>query len=345
MTNEDNLTKVTLSDYVEHKNPPQFLDPKTMTEAAKPSESDTKKFHDAAKSSGVVCVILAAGQGSRFVSSTPKVIHPFSAEGYDAQPLASYSMRAAIKCGMPIIVVVGHERKLVVSTLSSLIDADYPVLYVVQNQQMGTGHAVYLAKRALPTGFGGNVIVTYADNPGVDSVLLGQLSAEFVELEKKHDGNCGALILTGARADAGIGAASYGRIVRKTKSGGAVVDIVEKKTIVKLREDGLGKSYGEITWSAEELDKIDEFNSGIVIARAKDYFEVLGKMVASQTKFNPPKYEYYATDFVKGLVNMGIISEGWKIPKDAIWKLEGANTVEELGELEQKNAARAKTQS
>ncbi len=339
---EMDLTKTKLSDFMQN-NPATFLDADLMQSTPTASASATKKFHDAANNIQEVCVILAAGQGSRFVSKTPKVIHPFSAYGHKNQPLASYAVRAAQGRGVPIIVIVGHERNRVVSTLKEHIDPQYPALYIIQSRQMGTGHAVYLANEALPKGYTGKIIVTYADNPGVDAMLLGQLSQQFSELSKKHDGNCGALILTGSRADAGSGAAAYGRIIRKTKRDGPVIDIVEKKTIMKLREDGQGKSYGDVSWTADELYDIDEFNSGIVMANARDYFQVLGEMVASQTKFNPPKYEYYATDFVKGLVDRGIVVEGWKIPKSMIWKLEGANTVEELEELEQKNAARSNT--
>lgn len=339
----NDLTKVKLSEFMA-SNPASFLDPDEMRSCTTLPTNALKNFVDIAEKKQEVCVILAAGQGSRFVSDYPKVIHPFSADGLENQPLASYAVRAAQGRGIPIIVIVGHEKNRVVSKLKEHIGHNYPALYIIQSRQMGTGHAVYLANQALPSNYTGKIIVTYADNPGVDETLLGQLSEQFNELLKRYDGNCGALILTGSRADAGSGAAAYGRIVRKAKRDGPVVDIVEKKTIVKLRGDGQGKTYGDVSWTANELEDIDEFNSGIVIAKALDYIQVLGEMVASQTKFNPPKYEYYATDFVKGLVEKGIVVEGWKIPTDTIWKLEGANTVEELAELEQKNAIRSKPQ-
>lgn len=136
---------------------------------------------------------------------------------------------------------------------------------------------------------------------------------------------------------AGQGAAAYGRIVRAQKDcTGPIVDIVEKKTIVTLAEDGKSNTYGKVTWNAQELDAIDEFNSGIVVARARQYLDTLADIVASQTKFDPPKYEYYATDFVKGLVGKNMMIRGFLIPEESTWKLEGANTVDELEELQRK---------
>ncbi len=170
--------------------------------------------------------------------------------------------------------------------------------------------------------------------------FLQQVVGQHEALKQEHGDRYGGLILTGSRKDAGQGAAAYGRIVRQKKEGGPVVDIVEKKTILALKRDESVKVYEDVAWTPEELENIDEFNSGIVIARSDLYMTVLGNIMASQTKFDPPKYEYYATDFVKGLVAMGKITEGWQIPRESIWKLEGANTVEELAELGQKSKDR-----
>lgn len=341
------LRECTLSSYVSSRGPVEFLDPDLLcagqTDNATPSAAKLGRFRDAVVRSGSVCVLLAAGQGSRFVAETPKVIYPFTDVNQEQRPLAAFSIKAASDCGMPIVVIVGHAREQVVRTLRSAFADDYPILFVVQDEQMGTGHAVYLAKHALPDGFNGDIVVTYADNPGVDAKLLKQLVDQHQSLKQSLGNDYGALILTGSRADAGNGAAAYGRIVRETKQGGCVIDIVEKKTILKLRADDLCKTYSKSSWNANELEDIDEFNSGIVIARADQYLKVLGDTVANQTKFKPPKFEYYATDFVKGLAAIGKVSEGWKIPVDSIWKLEGANTVDELRELEQKSILRAKS--
>lgn len=332
----------TLSTYVSSGGTVNILDPDSHRAGQTSDDSHVAAFHQAATQRGLACVILAAGQGSRFVAETPKVIYPFKNINGEQRPLVAFSVEAAIACQMPIVMIVGHAREAVVQALAPYLPRNYPILFVVQEKQMGTGHAVYIAKHVLPARFRGDIVVTYADNPGVDGVLLNQLIERHDSLKKKLGEDYSALILTGSRAGAGSGASAYGRIVRETRHGGAVVDIVEKKTIVKLRSDGLNKTYSNECWNAGELENIDEFNSGIIIASADEYFTALGSVTASQTKFDPPKFEYYATDFVKGLLIMGKISEGWKIPQDSIWKLEGANTVDELRDLEQKHADRLK---
>jgi hypothetical protein len=111
---------------------------------------------------------------------------------------------------------------------------------------------------------------------------------------------------------------------------------------VHMTNIGGTKEYGSppMSWTGPELDAVDEFNSGIVVARADVYMDVLASVVASQTKVDPPKFEYYATDFVKAMVARDIVAEGWKVPTEEQWKLEGANTLDELKELEAKQETR-----
>lgn len=326
----ENLKETSLSAFVQRRGAPSPVD----QNVGPMSPGDLEKFHAKVTARGAVCVILAAGQGSRFVAPFPKVIHPFA-----GKPMAQHAIDAAAKADIPAIVIVGHARDKVCSALT----AD-SVTFVIQEEQMGTGHAGYMANFALPNGFTGDIIILYADNPGVDGSLVEKLLQEHEGNKVKYGDVYGAMILTGSRASAGDGANAYGRIVRKTKdAGGPVLDIVEKKTITHM-VTGIGpcvKTYGEVSWSSQELDALDEFNSGIVVARAAPYMDVLGEVTATQTKLDPPKFEYYATDFVKGMVSKGIVVEGWLLPTDQMWKLEGANTLEELKILEKNQVARA----
>lgn len=327
----DNLTNVSLRSFV-LSNPP-----KPLSQSLQSLDSEElRAFHDAVQARGAVSILLAAGEGSRFKSNYPKVIHPFN-----GKPLAQHALDAAAACGLPVVVIVGHAKEKVVDALTFRTGE---TVFVFQEQQMGTAHAVYLAKCALPVDFDGEVFVSYADNPGVDSGLMTEAFATHKENRVLYGDAYAAMILTGSRKYAGHGASAYGRIVRKDRTTGPVVDIVEKKTISKLATEKKTLTYddGQV-WTPEELDAIDEFNSGIVVACSAEYYKVLGEVVASQTKFDPPKYEYYATDFVKGLVARGKVSEGFQIPVDSMWKLEGANTVEELQELEKKLAKRVET--
>lgn len=330
------LSALSLSEYVSLAGLPNVLDP------THPLESETSAIHAAklagfraaVAARGAALILLAAGQGSRFQAPIPKVVHPFA-----GKPLARHGLDAGAAVCLPTIVVVGHARELVRKTLA--VEDKEQVVLVCQEQQMGTGHAVYLAKFALPHRFDGDIVISYADNPGVDQELLEELLAAHENNKKQYGGAYGAMVLTGSRKAAGQGAAAYGRIVRKNKDGtGPVLDIVEKKTITKLREENIQRTYDDVSWAAHELEEIDEFNSGIVVARNRDYMDVLGGIVASQTKLKPPKYEYYATDFVQGLVKRGLIAEGHEVPEEDMWKLEGANTLEELHELERKRLVR-----
>ena len=337
------IEKTTLEEYVANERNHRGI---SLQEPTTPE--NLKQFQESVIRAGKVCVLLAAGQGSRFKAEIPKVIYPFAASaGEETRPLASYSLRAASKLGIPVVIIVGHARKEVSDVLHkecNYIESNFQkscsVAFLVQEQQMGTGHAVYLSKFAVPVNFEGDIIITYADNPGVDDQLLQELITQHDAHKEKLGKSYSALVLTGSRCNAGQGAASYGRIVRKSKGGGPIIDIVEKKTIKRLSELSSSVTYDGIIWSPEELDEIDEFNSGIVIARFSPYVAILGNVLPNQTKFDPPKYEYYATDFVKGLVARGQIVEGWCIPRDSMWKLEGANTVQELVELEKRTIAR-----
>lgn len=332
---QSDLTVVPLAHYVSATGSPLLHDPcHPLTNRVPIHAAKLAGFRAAVAARDAALVLLAAGQGSRFRASVPKVVHPFR-----GKPLARYGVDAAASVGLPVIVVVGHERETVRQTLA--VAQEEQVVFVCQERQMGTGHAVYLGNFALPRNFDGDIVISYADNPGIDRVLLEELLSAHKENRGRYGDGYGAMVLTGSRKVAGKGAAAYGRIVRQGKDGsGTVVDIVELKTIRKLKEDGKGKTYGSVTWTAQELEDIDEYNSGIVVARGRPYSEVLADIVASQTSFDPPKYEYYATDFVKGLVSRNMIAEGFLLPEESQWKLEGANTVDELHDLERRHQER-----
>ncbi|KAA8498821.1 Bifunctional protein GlmU [Porphyridium purpureum] len=326
------------------------------------------RFQERAIRTGKVGVCLAAGQGSRFISDTPKVLHAFRGKA-----LVLHAVDAVLDAGIPLVLVVGVAMDQVMECVSRHVENKFDkglegrVVFVHQPRPLGTGHAVYMASEVLPKEFPGDVIVVYADNPGVDSNLLNAL-AKFHDTGKKTS-KLSASILSGSRAAVGLGAANYGRLVRCPKSEHErqkvsedaaaqdsqlrhrVLDIVERKYIDSLPDEkgfvvtyeytspglqraGSKRKIESVSFSKQDLLELDEFNSGIVLAQAKIYFEVLAHVRAAQTKKDPPKFEFYATDFVKGMVARGLIVDAWKIDDALLWRLEGANTVEELAELE-----------
>ena len=147
-------------------------------------------------------IVLAAGQGKRMRSALPKVLHPLG-----GRPLLAYVLDTARELGARrTIVVHGHGAEAVRAGF-----ADTEVQWVLQAEQLGTGHAV---QQALPLiGSDAQVLILYGDVPLVRLATLRQL------LEAAGDG----VAITTAELDDPRG---YGRIVRKA---GRVERIAEEK--------------------------------------------------------------------------------------------------------------------
>ena len=107
-------------------------------------------------------VILAAGKGTRMQSDLPKVVHTI-----DGKCLVDYVIEAAEGAGAEdICLVVGYKHEEVENTISHKDD----VTFVLQEQQLGTGHAVKCAKDFL--GKEGNTLILFGDAPPVSYTHL-----------------------------------------------------------------------------------------------------------------------------------------------------------------------------
>jgi len=168
-------------------------------------------------------MILAAGEGRRMKSRTPKVLHPLCGRSMLGHALAASRELDPER----IVVVVGHGRDEVSAEVGRLAPQ---AQVVVQEQQLGTGHAVRMVTEALGV-LQGTVVVTYGDMPLLRAQTLR-------ELTQRHRGAGDAVTVLTAQGDA----AGYGRIVRD--GGGRFLRIVEE---------------GDAT-PAELV--IDEYNSG-----------------------------------------------------------------------------------
>ena len=155
-------------------------------------------------------IVLAAGEGTRMKSATPKVLHPIG-----GVTLVGHAIRAARATGAGHVgVVVRHERDRVVEVCTS-IDAD--LVFADQDAVKGTGRAVECGLLALPADLTGTVLVTSGDVP----LLTG---ATLVELTRAHaESGCAVSVVTAHLADP----SGYGRVVRG--EGGRVEKIVEHK--------------------------------------------------------------------------------------------------------------------
>lgn len=150
-------------------------------------------------------VILAAGQGTRMRSDLPKVLHPIA-----GRPMVQYAVDTgrALNPGV-LAVVIGEGADLVRRTVGE------DVVYVTQNERLGTGHALQQAK-PLVAGQGDVVLVLYGDTPLVQPETLQQM------LDRHQAEGAAVTLLTFQPANA----AGYGRIVRQTGTG-QVLAIVE----------------------------------------------------------------------------------------------------------------------
>ncbi|MFI6296054.1 bifunctional UDP-N-acetylglucosamine diphosphorylase/glucosamine-1-phosphate N-acetyltransferase GlmU [Nonomuraea sp. NPDC050790] len=170
-------------------------------------------------------IVLAAGEGTRMKSQTPKVLHEVC-----GRALVDHMLAAARDLEPErLIVVIGHARERVAAHLA---ESSPDARAVVQHEQRGTGHAVRTVLEETGT-INGTVLVTYGDVPLLRTETLAALLAQHAE-----DGN--AVTVLTARVPDPTG---YGRIVRDES--GAVLQIVEHKD------------------ATEAQRAIDEMNSGI----------------------------------------------------------------------------------
>ncbi|CAN5115760.1 bifunctional UDP-N-acetylglucosamine diphosphorylase/glucosamine-1-phosphate N-acetyltransferase GlmU [soil metagenome] len=187
----------------------------------------------------VSTVILAAGQGTRMRSDLPKVLQPLA-----GRPLLAHVVELAEEVGAEAIhVVYGHGGEQVREAL-----AEHELNWVLQDEQLGTGHAVRQAMPAVPDHH--LVLVLYGDVPLVSQHTLKALL---------HDAGDDALaVLTVEIGDP----TGYGRIVRDA---GGIQRIVEDRDaspeIAAIREINTGLIAGPAARLRGWLDGLDRDNA------------------------------------------------------------------------------------
>ncbi|MDF2093720.1 bifunctional UDP-N-acetylglucosamine diphosphorylase/glucosamine-1-phosphate N-acetyltransferase GlmU [Knoellia sp. 3-2P3] len=155
-------------------------------------------------------IVLAAGEGTRMKSATPKVLHRIG-----GRTLVGHAIAAARATGPEhLAVVVRHERDLVAAHVA---EVDPKAIIADQDEVKGTGRAAECALEVLPEDLEGTVLVTYGDVP----LLAGETLHQLVE----HHAASGSAVtvITANLADP----TGYGRIIRGADD--AVEGIVEHK--------------------------------------------------------------------------------------------------------------------
>ena len=203
-------------------------------------------------------VILAAGQGTRMRSALPKVLHPVAGKSM----LGHVIDTARQLKPQGIHVVIGHGAERVRERLA----AD-DLNFVLQSEQLGTGHAV---AQALPALSAERVLILYGDVPLIEVETLQRL------LQQVNDQQLG-LLTVNLNDPTG-----YGRIVRDEN--GVVQAIVEQKD------------------ASAEQRAIKEGNTGILAVPGKLLGDWLGRLSNSNAQG-----EYYLTDVIAMAVTDGLV--------------------------------------
>lgn len=222
----------------------------------------------------VAAVVLAAGKSTRMKSSLAKVLHPIM-----GKPMLAYVLDTLQNLGLrKILVVVGHQAEEVQARFAS-----YPVDFVVQEPQLGTGHAVQIAAAAMNENFS-TVLVLCGDVPLLQGDTIQQL------LQHHRATGAVATVLTVALPDPG----SYGRIIKDEQ--GRVLKIVEARDAspeeLSIREINTGIYCFEFSFLMEALTALrpdndqGEFYLTDVIAVARfRHLPVASLMTADQESF------------------------------------------------------------
>ena len=225
-------------------------------------------------------VVLAAGEGTRMKSSTPKVLHAVG-----GRSLVHHAVAAAEGLDpQHLVVVVGHGRDAVTAHLAEVAPK---AAIAVQDEQLGTGHAVQCALAELPV-LTGTVVVTYGDVPLLSTEVLAGL------VDVRAEQGAEVAILTAHLADP----TGYGRVLRAED--GTVTAVVEQKD------------------ATDDERAVREVNSGVYAFDARVLREALGRLDTDNAQG-----ELYLTDVVGHAVAAGHRVAALAV-RDT-WAVEGIN--------------------
>ncbi|WP_047381382.1 bifunctional UDP-N-acetylglucosamine diphosphorylase/glucosamine-1-phosphate N-acetyltransferase GlmU [Cetobacterium sp. ZWU0022] len=195
-------------------------------------------------------LILAAGKGTRMKSELPKVLHKVC-----GVPMVQKIVNTCSKIGsIENILILGHKKEEVLKVLPNM-------QYVVQEEQLGTGHAVIQAKDKLKD-FDGTVMILCGDTP-----LLREETLKELYNYHKQTGAITTILTSIYENPFG-----YGRIVKENET---VIGIVEEKE------------------ASEEIRAIKEVNAGVYCFESKDLLSALDRIDNKNEKG-----EYYLTDVI-----------------------------------------------
>ena len=232
-------------------------------------------------------IILAAGKGTRMKSARHKVLHPIA-----GKPMLGHLMDALASLEpAKMVVVLGAGREEVEPYVAAR-GADI----ALQEDQLGTGHAVIQARAALE-GFDGDVLACFGDVPMVRAETVAAM------LDRLHADDAPASVVLAFRPDDPL---AYGRII--ADGDGRIEKMVEFKD------------------ASDSERAVNLCNSGLIVARAADMFALL-----DQVGNDNAQGEYYLPDMVMVAQNEGRHSA---VIEAAAWEVAGINSRAELAAVE-----------
>jgi bifunctional UDP-N-acetylglucosamine pyrophosphorylase/glucosamine-1-phosphate N-acetyltransferase len=246
----------------------------------------------------LAAIVLAAGKGTRMKSDLHKVLHKIAGRPMLMHLLASLEELAPERT----VVVVGSGREQLEQAL-----AGRGIDIVVQEPQLGTGHAVQQAE-AMLAGFEGDVLVLYGDVPFVSAATMRCL------VDRLDGDDAPAAVVLGFRPS---DPAAYGRIVADV--GGRIRKMVEYKDA-----------------SLEER-AVTLCNSGLMAVRSRDLFALLARVTSDNAAG-----EYYLPDIVMLAAAEGRVSAVIETGADEV---AGFNSRAELAEQERAWQQRRRAQA
>ena len=204
----------------------------------------------------LLSIILAAGKGTRMKSDKIKVLHPVAGKA-----IIKHVLNTLEGLNSKIVNVIGHQKEKVQAELEDLDKWD--LNYVIQSEQLGTGHAVKQAADYIEN-HSGPVLILYGDTP----LLRKETILEFV---KKHkNSNSDLTVMTAIFNDP----AGYGRIVKNDQD--QLISIVEEKD------------------ADQKTKKIKEINSGVNCIDSRLLKDFLNNMDNDNAQG-----EFYLTDIIE----------------------------------------------
>ncbi|NNC72743.1 MAG: bifunctional UDP-N-acetylglucosamine diphosphorylase/glucosamine-1-phosphate N-acetyltransferase GlmU [Sphingomonadaceae bacterium] len=235
----------------------------------------------------MAAVILAAGKGTRMKSARHKVLHEIA-----GKPMLGHLMDELDRLRpAATVVVLGAEREQV----EPLVEGRGGIV-ALQDEQLGTGHAVLMARDAL-AGFDDDVLACFGDAPMVRAETVAAMIARL------HEDDAPACVVLGFRPDDPL---AYGRII--VDKAGRIDKMVEHKD------------------ASPQERAVNLCNSGLIAARAADMFALLDKVGNDNAQG-----EYYLPDMVMVAQDEGRHSA---VIEAAPWEVAGINSRAELAAVE-----------